>query len=187
MDNAPTSLCGAVQEATERLKAWFEMTPWDQGSTSLESINHMTVALAAGFTAYFAPADVAERFVIPTDYLCFLQANNGWREPGDGYGLYMHGTSLVISNTQYLCDVMAEMRPATAGMWIEIGHYLDKHDLFLCCDRQLPYIGMVVDGHDDHPWIPDGYINSWVMEGNPTPYSSFFYASFLQYLHSIER
>ena len=109
--------------------------------------------LARLFTPYFGQQEVAEPLALPEDYRCFATHRQGTWRGGDSDGLYLYGVQAVLAETAYECRSYAENRPPGAGMWIIFGQWSDRHDLMLCCDRQLPLFGSVIDFHDDHPWF----------------------------------
>jgi hypothetical protein len=181
MSGKRDSRCDAIQAVWIQVRESFELLS-AVTSERPQVINALTHELAEMFASSFGQREVAERFMIPDDYRCFLTLSQGCRRRGDAYGLYLHDVDIILSNTRFYFELYAADRPSTSGMWIEIGHYSDRHDLFLCCDRHLPQFGMVVDGHDDAPWNPEGEMHRNVMAGYTGVWTS---KSFLDYLQSL--
>lgn len=93
---------------------------------------------------------VKQRFSIPDSYRDFLTlTGGGWREIND-YGLYLFSTDGAANSTIQSFNLFAHDL-ASPTLWLDIGHWGDKHDICLCCDLQAPEYGTVIDAHDDHP------------------------------------
>jgi hypothetical protein len=82
------------------------------------------------------------------------------------------GPATMLAATRNDARLFAGDRPPGEPCWLTIAHWGDKHDLFLCCERDHLYFGSVVHGHDDHPWLDGGFNNRVA-------------GSFTQYLRSL--
>lgn len=183
LNSMQNSRCQEIQMVWEKIRGAFELLP-SRGPK--EKSGQIASEFITGFTALFTPYlgrdEVAKRLALPEDYLCFLTLNNNtWRQGGE-YGLYLYGANAILGGTSYDPDLelYAEGRPQDAGMWIAIGHWSDRHDMMLCCDRKLPLFGAIIDCNDDHPWMADGSFYPQSVRGEPD------FAHFLAYLQSLE-
>jgi hypothetical protein len=177
MSSVQNSRCQEVQAAWEKIRETFEWFPPQEEEKGADQVLHKFMEdLATSFTRYFSQQEVTERLALPEDYRCFLQFCSGgyWRRDGE-YGLYLYGRGAGAA-TEFAAD-----RPPNAGMWLEFGHWSDRHEIMLCCDRQLPLFGAVVDFNDDHPWLTSGDFNT---RGTPEVYVEA--ANFLEYLQSLD-
>ena len=121
----------------------------DDGETSVTLIQ---AALRPFFMTLWGMPN--SQFEIPPDYRYFLSiASAGWR-CDKGLGFYFYPPQIVIYNTKAGYELSDDDEiPPEQNTWIELGHWSDKHDVFLCCDPLDPHFGTVVDCHDGHPWF----------------------------------
>jgi hypothetical protein len=116
------------------------------------------------FRRYFQPEIVEQYFHIPPDYRIFLEHIRSSVQRGGIYGTTLHGTASVVTMTEHGCDLFANRWSLQALMVLEIGHWSDKHDIFLICDTRNPLYGAVLDCHDDHPWLDGGAVDVWTSD-----------------------
>ncbi|REE96108.1 hypothetical protein [Thermomonospora umbrina] len=147
-----------LETAWEAIVGDFPLVdPQDSGPAALAGLYERLVGLFAGLGV----EDAATRVRMPADLLRFLALAGGTRRRGDEYGLYLFGPATVASQTAQDSGLFAEHRPVESGLWLTIGSYGDKHVITLCCDADDARFGVVVDGHDDHPWNDGGGNVPW--------------------------
>jgi hypothetical protein len=111
------------------------------------------------FVRHYGLAAVEERFQVPQDYAIFMQAiGGGWRWPYSlEWSLFDAETVayLTLDNFQlFVLGAEENDEPVLdSGFWLSIGGWSDKHEYMLCCDCIHSHYGVVIDGHDSHPWL----------------------------------
>jgi uncharacterized protein (TIGR02996 family) len=138
--------------------------------------NAALVRVQETFTQFVGERVVQDRFVVPVDYASFAlhvgglmcPEDDGWAD-FDVYFDEFFSPNAVAERTDSHCRVHAEFVRtggdfAACGLWLFIG-FRDKHHFHLCCDRESPLFGTLVDMHDSHPWIcpPHGPV-PWEVE-----------------------
>ena len=58
----------------------------------------------------------------------------------------------MVANTTYGCSVFDDRPVARRRIWLEITHWSDRHDIFLCCDRDDRRFGALHDSNNNHFW-----------------------------------
>lgn len=108
------------------------------------------------FATHYGQNAIDARFQVPEDYSIFMRIiGGGWKWP---YGLEWElfdadSVAAVTAHDFRLFVTEAEDDPVLdSGFWLGIGWWSDKHEYLLCCDRAHDYYGVVLDGHDSHPW-----------------------------------
>lgn len=130
--------------------------------------------LASTFAQYMGQKQAEARFSVPRDYVLFMTTiGGGWVWPLS-LVYTLNRAESVARVTQTMCELFADERQEGSGLWLTIGHWSDKHDHLLCCDRTDARFGHVVDAHDDHPWL----------DGTGANYFPQLGASFVDYLRS---
>jgi len=104
--------------------------------------------------AWVAPED---RFVLPTrfaDYLDVLDSRS-WFGHHVALDFRLSAPLSIVEGAESETPDRHDDHEIVkdAGLWIAIGGWSDKHDYWLCCDRERPLAGHVTDAHDDHPWM----------------------------------
>jgi hypothetical protein len=110
----------------------------------------------------FQPADeVARRFALSPEYQAFVEnvLDRNWSDADDW--LTVHAAEVVAFVTEDDAVYLGDGDPETAELWVAFGHWSDRHDLFVCCDRTSPRFGYVADFHDGHPWLGTGGERVW--------------------------
>lgn len=124
------------------------------------------------FVAHHGSVDVAERFRVPEEYAAFMQAvGGGWKSPHGLEWILFEAESVVRATANdfrlFVTEVEDGEPVLDTGFWLSIGWYSDKHEYLLCCDRTHSYYGVVVDGHDSHPWMNGiEFAGCWRMAGS---------------------
>ena len=122
----------------------------------------------------------------PTRVLAFIPVphlpgicciGGGWKWPFSlEWVLFDAETVTVVTENNFrlfVTEVEEDEPPMDSGFWLSIGWWSDKHEYLLCCDRNHSHYGVVLDGHDSHPWL------NGVEFGGCYPMAK----SFLEWLH----
>ena len=110
-------------------------------------------AMVAEMTAYFVETAPDRIFTLPDDYRRWLPHLGQHTSRGGTYGFHWYTPTTVVMNTLYGCGVFDNFPIEQRRIWLEIAHWSDKHDIFLCCDRDDPRFGALYDSHDNHFWL----------------------------------
>src|SRR5262249_41256245 len=105
--------------------------------------------------SYIGEERTAQRFSVPVDYAAFMVTVGG-RESTDSDWVEVLDAPSVAIATENGCSIFDNSRnesPEAEGIWMTIGYSGDKHPHLLCCDREHPLFGLVVEGEDNHPWF----------------------------------
>ncbi len=121
-----------------------------------------------------------DRFALPEDYASFLRNHGGGlctlRADGtvDPFGWFVFRASHALASTEggYRLFLDAEDAPddelrdalsnlEESGIWLCVGRARDRHEHYLCCDRDRPAFGRVYDLNDGHPACGLVYDGTW--------------------------
>lgn len=127
----------------------FSGRPTDDAAVTAEQVE----AMAASMAAFFARTAPDRTFALPEDYRRWLPHLGRYTNRGGTYGFTWYDPQTVVANTIYGCETFDNFPMERRRIWLEIAHWSDKHDIFLCCDANSPQLGWLCDSHDDHFWL----------------------------------
>lgn len=136
------------------VRSYFDDPGRDTGVTAAQ-----VEEMAEEMTAFFARTAPDRTFALPDDYRRWLPHLGRHTSRGGTYGFHWYTPSTVTANTTYGCDVHDDCPMELREIWLEIAHWSDKHDIFLCCDRDSPKLGWLYDSHDNHFWLSPGALD----------------------------
>lgn len=149
-----------MAEQRDIVDIWMEVRGYyDDPSADVGVTEADVAALAAEMTAYFAEHAPDRTFALPDDYRRWLPHLGRHTSRGGTYGFHWYTPSAVVANTTYGCGVFDDFPMERRRIWLEIAHWSDKHDIFLCCDRDDPRFGALYDSHDNHFWLSPGALD----------------------------
>lgn len=132
------------------------------------------------FATYLGQQKVAFAWELPKDYTAFLCSGirliiEEETLEEDIYDIYQ---VLETTTKPWYSFEMDELKErVTSGkllkfdtIWLNIGWWGDKHEYFICCDKNHPNFGEVFDCHDCTPW------------GNSEAYITDSFSSFADFL-----
>ncbi|MBD2683388.1 MULTISPECIES: SMI1/KNR4 family protein [Nostoc] len=110
------------------------------------------------FANHYGYESVAARFSVPKDYEVFMQLiGGGWKWPFSLEWVLFDAQTVTTATENnfrlFVSEVEEDEPPMDSGFWLSIGCWSDKHEYLLCCDRNHSHYGVVLDGHDSHPWL----------------------------------
>ncbi len=114
-------------------------------------------SVRALFAGHFGQAAIDLRFHVPDDYATFMQViGGGWKWPHSLEWSLFDAESVAGVTAQdfrlFVTGAEEDEPVLDSGFWLGIGWWSDKHEYLLCCDRAHGHYGVVLDGHDSHPW-----------------------------------
>ena len=157
------SFADEVQRAWRRTSKDFVLyIPEVDPDTLTSQWSACLTAIRSSFSAHVGQTELEQRFSIPEDYATFMCLVGGGWHSSRSLGLWLFSADQVagatIEDFRLFVTGVDENEPPDEppeddGLWLRVGRFSDKHDYLICCDRSHSHYGVVLDGHDSHPWL----------------------------------
>jgi hypothetical protein len=136
------------------------------------SIQELIAELKAFYLNYFDENFIEDRIALPADYEQFLTEFQGYFYK-EGWAAF-YGIDTIVERTEawykywdfdYEDRKEAGELKADDTLWLNFGHWSDKHEMVLCVDKTSRYFGNVIDTRA-HPFLHgsiyiDGFYDSF--------------------------
>ncbi|MDH5656088.1 MAG: hypothetical protein OEZ34_09285 [Spirochaetia bacterium] len=147
----------------EKKPAWVE-----EGAVA-----KMEEAVKAYYADFFGKETAEKNWALPVDYAEYLHSFTGLIKDKENLNKDIYdssGTSDATTQPWWKYEMSELKKRCKTGeffrndtMWLSIGWWGDKHEIFLCCDKMHENFGKVFDCHDGTPWNgdDDSYIDEY--------------------------
>lgn len=95
---------------------------------------------------FYESAILDEYFAVPEDYIDFCSSVSSMSDKNGTWG-FIYGGDSSLNRTQYFFKVHFIEEGDLEIILINIGHWSDKHEYWLCCDQRYRF-GKIFDSRD---------------------------------------
>lgn len=144
----------------ERIEKLVIQKDYKQESISLNSdaLEIFELEIQKYFISLFGKVFVKEHFELPNDLKIFLDLGITFYQENWRYIYNIDGILDFTKQDSYgtIEELQERIQEGTMlpndTLWIGLGWWSDKHEYYICCDKQHPYYGKVFDYNDASPY-----------------------------------